>query len=163
MSYPRFQRSRDFKKALRTAGNVTIGTSVINVDTGLDMTLVAEAGDVIEYGINASVATAPGSDGSTTVATLVAGSPVNYFGGAGTLAVGVCPSGWYTPNINVSGMVLPFGGPVLYTLVSGDISAGTVTLRLRAIGGGGGACAIRSTSSSPMNVYARNLGPLDPN
>ncbi len=162
MAYPRYQRARDFKRARRTAGNVTISTSLANVDTALDISLAAQVGDYIEYGVLAHITLINGSDAAFDVATIVSGSVVNYFGGS-TLAVGNGP--WYFGPPSGAGTSIPLmmSGSMLYPLVAADISAGTVTLRLRCIGGGSGAVSLKASSTEPLTVWAKNLGPADPN
>lgn len=164
-SYPRFQRARDFKKAVRTAGNVTFGTAAFNVDTAMDLTLTAQVGDCIECSVSGLWNITTGSDASLTVVTIVAGSIVNYITGI-VLAVGSGVPGWYGPNRNtaagVSGSALT-GSAAPYVVVAGDISSGAVTLRLRGLGGGTGSHVLNATATTPFWFWAKNLGPADPN
>lgn len=158
MAYPRFQRSRDFKRRQRTAGNVTVTAGAADFDTSLDIVLVAQVGDVIEYGVNGRGTMVSGSDGTFDVATIVSSAPVNYFGTGMVAGQGV--QSWYIPN---SAGNFPLSGSMLYTIVSGDLSAGTVTLRFRRFGGGAGASVVLANATTPFTVWAKNLGPQDPN
>lgn len=158
MASPRHQRARAFKTLRRTAGNVTITTTAINVDTALDIALSAQVGDVIEYSVNGRVTPASGSDASFDVATIVSAAPVNYMGAG--LSVGGGVQGWYMYNTAVSNLSLT--GSAWYTIVIGDLASGIVTLRLRGIGGGTGAHVLQATAASPFMVCAKNLGPVSP-
>lgn len=166
MSYPRFQRARDFKRTVRTAGNVTFGTTIFNVDTAMDITLTAQVGDAIECSVSGSWNTlATGSDANLSVATVVSGSVVNYITGL-TLVVGSGVPGWYAPNRNTTAGVssIPLTGSAPpYVVVAGDLSGGAVTLRLRGIGGGTGSHVLNAVTATPFWFWAKNLGPMDPN
>lgn len=164
-SYPRFQRARDFKRTQRTAGSVVIGTTILNVDTATDITLTAQVGDYIECSLGGLVSLVTGSDASFSVATIVGGSVVNYISGQ-VLAVGAGVPNWYCPNRDTAQGVAGWnlsGAASPYAIVAGDLSGGTVTLRVRAIGGGGGAISLWATTGVPFNFWAKNLGPMDPN
>ena len=127
----------DFRKiktasASRTSGDLTAtttgnGTAFYNVDTGLDLTLTgAEAGDVVEFTPGFFV----GQQNNTIVfdvCTVVSGSPVNYFSGGTGIITDLGIMGWFCIN-SVSQTV---SGSTSYTLQSGDISSGSVTLRLQ--------------------------------
>ena len=156
MAYPRFQRSRDFKyKNVNTQLTVN-STNWTNVGTSIDITLSAQTGDVIEVnmdGLYASVAEYVFFD----VCTVVSGSPVNYFGwGSSDPGSGEGIRAWYG-----SGLAADFqsvGGGSVYELAGGDISNGTVTLRLRV--------RCKTGAARDVTVYhwwAKNLGPQDPN
>lgn len=156
MAYPRSQRSRAFKFSQRTAGNVTITTAALNIDTALDLTLAAQVGDVIEYAIGGSCTAVSGSNANFDVATIVSAAIVNYFG------LGMTGKAW--PGWHVTGIAadLPVTGAAWRTLVAGDLSSGNVTLRLRGYGGGTGSHILLASTTSPLTVFARNLGPVSP-
>lgn len=162
MSYPRFQRSRDFKTARRTAGDFSptpSQTAWSNFDTATDVVLVAESGDVIEASVSAFVNNQNG-EVNLDVVTVVSGSPVRAFStGAAETAGTNGVSGWYKSD-NIFGQMT---GSILYVLQSGDISAGTVTLRLRVRSGTAAAKAIRASTTTPFAWWVKNLGPQDPN
>lgn len=158
MAYPRSQRSRAIRMAVRTAGSITgITNTAINVDTALDMVLQAQVGDVLEYTINGVAAASGTINLILDVATMVAGSPVNYFGTFdGTIERGVWA--WFVTNITPEQAI---GGSAWRTLVAGDLSGGTCTVRLRAIASGASA-TIYATVPIPLHVMVRNLGPVSP-
>jgi hypothetical protein len=115
-------------RASKTSGNTTLtSTSEASVDTGIDLTLEAANGDICEVWINGLC----GNEnviGNFDVATIVAGSPVNYFGaGLASSAQGLL--GWSKQN--AGGTYQTLSGSAHKALVSGDISGGNVTLRLR--------------------------------
>lgn len=147
------------KTARRTSGDITTlnSTNWANVDTGLDLVLAAQAGDVIEYGMSAN----SGSQAVTLyldVATIVGGSPVSSFAERG--AVQTAPGAKVTAWIGNASAGTPIGGCApLYTLVSGDISSGTVTLRLRYATSAATNKTVSATTATPLDVWARNLGP----
>jgi len=157
MAYPRSVRSRSYKTAKRTAGNVTVGAAAFNVDTALDMTIPAQVGDTLRYAISSRFNASTGSDATVDVGTLVSAAIVNYFGGGMTVGAGW--QGWYCANTTTS---QPLTGPAWYTVVAGDLSSGLVTVRLRAIGGGSGAVTINATATSFLAVMVENLGPVSP-
>lgn len=146
---------KDYARATRTSGNITInGTSWANVDTGVDLTLTAAAGDVIEVCPSARVAAgAAGTHTFFDVATIVSGSPVNYFStSGGATDEGVI--GWRCHGDRDSS----FGNSVARTLVSGDVSAGTVVLRLRTRQDTAGNRLFVAGTTNPFIWYAKNLG-----
>lgn len=161
MAYPRFQRARDFKFITRTSGNMTLNsTSWANVDNGLDIVLVAQAGDVIEVGGGWLIEN-QNPDLFTDVATIVSGIPVNYFGTQGAeSATSQGIHGWYGLG---GGVYMSVGGGDMKELVSGDISSGTVTLRLRYRTLSAANRVVRATADNPFRWWAKNLGPKDPN
>ena len=82
--------------------------------------------------------------GCLDAATIVSGSPVNYvsMGAGGASHQGV--TGWRGGND--TSVNLESGTLVFYTVVSGDISAGTVTLRLR----------YRTTTAANKTLFAQS-------
>lgn len=147
-------------KARRTAGNLTLNsTSWANVDTGLDLVLnEVQEGDEIVYGISYRV-----SNEAVTlyldVATIVSGSPYRSLGRRD--AVEASPGdqgiiGWRAESsvaTSESGMAPP------YTVVAGDISSGSVTLRLRYATASAANRTMNGASTAPLDVWAMNLGP----
>jgi hypothetical protein len=145
----------------RTSGNITLAASLnvwANVDTGSDLTLNASTGDVIEIVISALLQSAA-VETFFDVVTLVGGSPVNSFGfdappqNPGT-SFGI--AGWYV-NQNVQ---FGLSSSAFRTLVAGDISSGTVTLRLRYAGTANTARTMSAAASQPFELWARNHGPV---
>jgi hypothetical protein len=118
----------------RTGGSITCNQTSwgeLAAETGgpgtggldLDMTGL-QAGDIVEVcisGLAASAATYLYLD----VATIVSGSPVNYFGGVTGASTGDGVMCWTA----VTGREDPFGGCVSYVVQSGDLTAGAIKLR----------------------------------
>jgi hypothetical protein len=151
----------DFAQAKRTSSDVAINsTTFANVDTALDLVMTASAGDVIECEVVANAS--KDTSGTTYLVfdfhTIVGGSPVNSVTSETTAGTGLTNSfpGWGSGVMPQNTTRTVFSGTKRYALVSGDISGGTVTLRLRAF------CGAASTikASDPMlYVRAKNLGP----
>lgn len=148
---------KDFDFASRTAGNITInGTAWADVDTGVDLVVAAAAGDWIGVAISGRL-TAGAATTNTffDIATVVSGSPVNYFGTAG---------GASDEGLNGLRMAdtqdLPLTGEFFYRVQSGDISAGTVTLRLRTRQGVAGNRTFVAGATNPFKWWVENLGPV---
>lgn len=165
MSNPRFQLSRGHKIVRRSSGNITInGTTWANLDTGLDITLAAQIGDDIQVGINGRWENGgTGTNALLDVATLVSGSVVNYFGGAVETNTGEGIPGWSSGEQGGVNYNTDIGAPRHRTLVSGDISSNTVTLRLRCKTAAAQNRVLRADSGLPLEFWARNIGPADPN
>lgn len=150
---------KDYATAARVAGNIAFNQSnVTDVDTGLDLTLTAAAGDLIEYGVDALLdATAQAV--CFDVYTRVTSANVNPFGPGlsnGLATVLGVPS-WYTPF--VSGANMPLRGTAMRTLLSGDIDSGNVLLRLRYAKVNTTSRSGFATASIPFRVWAKNYGP----
>lgn len=154
----------DFARAKRTAGDVTVNsTTFTNVDTGLDLVISASAGDVIEARLSAKIT--KGASGATyfvfDFCTVVGGSPVNSISAEAAAGTGLSNSfpGWSEATVLQQSGTVPYtayAGSKRYVVQAGDISGGTVTLRLRAFCGA--SCTIKA--SDPMlYVEATNLGP----
>lgn len=104
--------------------NITLSsTSYTAVDTGMDLTLAASAGDVLQALHIYRVANTTAAYLLFDAATWVSGAAVNYFG-TGPSANGV--SAW----IALSGEDTARASGVFYTVQSGDIVSGNVTVRL---------------------------------
>jgi hypothetical protein len=162
MAYPRFQRARSFKFASRTSGDVSINsTTWVNVDTGLDITLDAQVGDVIEANLVCRVSAASTPYFVADFHTLVSGTPTNSLvtGGAPGTSPASSFAGWARANVPNAPTYAYLDGSVLYAVQAGDLSSGTVTLRLRAVS----SAAVTVFASDPaLKVFAKNLGPADP-
>jgi hypothetical protein len=159
MSYPRFQRSRDFKFRQRTSADIIANsTSWTNLDTALDITLSAETGDAIECGVSFQ-AENEASTFRLDVGTLVSSAIVNYFGGAVDPGSNYGVSGWTAAG----GVAASVSGSVMKTLVAGDLSAGTVTVRLRYRTDTAANKTIHAVTARPFQFWTKNLGPQDPN
>jgi hypothetical protein len=135
----------------RTAGNVQVtSTSWANVDTATDITFSnVNVGDIIEASLSTmwTPATNTTAYGILDVATIVSGSPVNYFGASGGVSdFGV--SGW----IGAPNLISPVSGSISYVVQAGDLSAGSITLRLR--------CRVDVASSNHKDLFAVAADPL---
>lgn len=118
--------------ATRTAGDVTLTTSLSAVDTGIDLVIPAIAGDVLVLGISA------GLDASTDATDYVILEARIMVSSSGVRSLGsnqaTFPGGqgtWWAPAMptTVQG-IARIHGSFAYTVVSGDISSGNVTIRL---------------------------------
>lgn len=146
-------------RAKRSSGDVSINSATFtNVDTGLDLTVSAAAGDVLALTLMARVHVASGTIFFVAdFHTMVSGSPVNSVAAdaaAGTTNAG-CPA-WSTGTVRTAANgYTHLSGTKLYTVQAGDISGGNVTLRLRAFDGG----AVTVAANDPyLYVAVQNLG-----
>jgi hypothetical protein len=146
---------KDYAFANRTSGNVTCNsTTWANVDTGIDLVLAAAAGDTIEVGTSFKW----GNEAVwifLTASTIVGGSPVSHAGPASASGEGV--SGW--GGAGDSSSTQHRGCSVMFTLVSGDISSGTVTLRLRYRTATAANRTLEANADKPLHWWAKNIGP----
>jgi hypothetical protein len=149
-----------YARAKRTTGTLTLNSNVAwaNVDTGIDLTLNASANDVIEYAISAFVVAAA-VELYFDVVTVVAGNPVTSFALDATPAnpptsYGV--QGWLSPQSVQANL----SGSAFRTLSAGDISTGTVTLRLRYASSAATNRNVNASAPQPLEVWARNHGPV---
>lgn len=139
----------DVDQALRTAGNLTLNnTGFTDVPTISTLTLNAASGDVVEFYLNAVVDTGA-NEVYLDVATIVSSSPVNYFSnGTGTPATaGISAFSSFNRDEHL-------GGSARYTLQSGDISGGTVTLKLRYKTSTAANRSLRADSTRPLQYGA---------
>jgi hypothetical protein len=164
MAYPRYRAARAHKFWLRTAGNLTLNSNVTWADlptigTTWDTVLAAQVGDTVECGLSAFVESAVVGV-SFDVFTIVSAAAVNQIS-TGTTAsnstFGV--TAWYSP----ASMIATPAGSAMYTLTGGDISGGTVTLRLRYLSDSATNRTLRGTAPTPLQFWVKNLGPADPN
>lgn len=150
MAYPRSQRSRNFKFiTLGPTASVT-STSFAAV-TGLsDITVSAQAGDVIESAPllrwNSEAASA-----RAALAIVVAGSVVRYIGDT-TYGIGA----WYGPP----SVFADIGPPVLFTLTNADLASGTVSVRFVAKVDAASTRTIQG-GSEVGQFWVKNIGPQD--
>lgn len=160
MAYPRFQRARSFKRTTRTAGDIILNsTTWADVDTGLDLVLTAQIGDVIEYGIHGRMSDAT-PEVYMDVATVVSAAVASYFSSGTITPATLGTPGWLC---SASTTVLLTGSVLSFPLAAGDISGGLVTLRLRYYESSAVARAIFASAAQPLHIFAKNLGPVDPN
>jgi hypothetical protein len=150
-----------YARAKRTSGSLTVSSATwVDLDTGLDLVLNASTGDVIEVAVS-GVWGVENIPGRLDVVSVVSNSPVNSFGrdaAPDNNHIGI--GGWSNiaglPNFEES-----ISGSFFRTLVSGDISSGTVTLRLRRRTlSPASNKTIYATSELPFEWWARNHGPV---
>jgi len=143
----------------RSSSNYTLNnTSWTDVDTGLDLTLAAAAGDVIEVGLSA-LAGSDAVDGYLDAVTVVSGTATNSFATGGTL-----PSGSHQGVMawrGSSNTTASLGGSVWYKLVSGDVSSSAVVLRLRYRTSTATNKILFGSTVTPLVFTARNHGPVE--
>jgi hypothetical protein len=163
MAYPRFQMARSYKYKNRTSGDITLNSGTwADVDTGLDVTLAAQVGDVIEVGGSWLVA------GSTTTAvffdavSIVSAAPVNSWGIDGAVGTSVEGIQAWRCDSNSIGLNQKASGGMMRVLLAGDIASGFVTVRLRYKQGTAGAQAMYNNANRAVQFWAKNLGPVDP-
>lgn len=142
----------DFAKAQRTSGSYTLNsTTVADLDTGIDLTLNGVmAGDELEVGMS-GLWSSEGVTAQLDVATIVGGSPVNYVGGGLVASTTDGLNFTYTTGAAVR----PFGGCEFYTLQSGDISSGSVLLRIRYKTGTAANKTLLGVTQNDFKWYAR--------
>lgn len=162
MAYPRFQRARAFRTLSYAGADISLNQSNITdllAAGALDLQIEAQVDDVIEYGLNAYVA-ATAEHVAFDVYTVVAGAPVNPFGMglSNGLAGNAGVPGWYCENV---AEVRLLTGPIHRTMVAGDLETGKVKVRPRYAKVNTNARVI-PTSARGLYLYAKNLGPADP-
>lgn len=114
-------------QAILTSGVMAPSTSytAVKTDGSIDITVAAATGDVVMVGVSGRSTNEAGYL-FLDAASMVSGSPVNYISGGTGSSEGV--QAWQMNNLSTD--YRGFGGSVLYTLASGDISSGNLTLRL---------------------------------
>lgn len=137
-----------------TAGNITLNSTTwadVPVSGALDITIAAEEGDWIEAGIS-GLLNAVTVQVFMDVATIVSGSPVNYFGGTGASTDrGIV--GWW----GVASQNSQLSGHVPYQVQAGDIEAGSVRLRLQYRTATSNNRLLLATSDISLAFFAKNL------
>jgi hypothetical protein len=146
---------KDFAYATKTNGNLTFTTtSWADVSTAIDLVLTAAVGDIIEVGAM-GMWDPSGSQSHLGVFSVVGGSPVNSMwpgASAGTASV----IGWM--GLPLSAFIC-FGGSFLYPCVSGDLSGGTITIRLRGKLQAAGSRILYANTIDCLHWWAKNIGP----
>lgn len=151
----------DYMRAKRTSGNLSLASSLVwaNLDTGLDLTLAADSGDVIEVCLSCWWSN-EANEQYLDVVTLVSGSPVNSFGydaapANPSTSYGI--SGWAIPASRFE----PRSATAWRKLAAGDVSGGNVVLRLRYASQNATARTLYATAAQPLEFWARNHGPVE--
>jgi len=149
--YARFKRS---------AGDLTLNsTSWANlptVGTSGDLTINATTGDVVEVSM-CSLFGNEAVEGFLDFATIVGGVVTNCFGIDG--AESASSSGIMSYR-GLSSRYDPIGGNFFRTLVAGDISSGTVTVRVRYRTGTAANKLLLASTNNPLEYWIRNHGPI---
>lgn len=161
MPYPRFQRARTHKFAVRSTGDIPVVTTTFAAldATLLDLTLDAAIGDVIEIGLSASAShlTSGGLIAFDVGTISSTGAIVNRISGA---SEGV--SAW-RENRATGGEIAAISGSVFYSVGATDLVGTFITLRLLARTGSGTMNVHADGATRRLQVWAKNLGPVDPN
>jgi hypothetical protein len=147
---------KDLETSTRSSGDITAnGTSWANLDTGLDLVLDAAVGDLVGCGIIGRWENQSSVTGFLDVVSVVGGSPVNAWG-SGTTESGSFEGvqAW----VGDDGVQSRAGGTVFKTIVSGDLSAGTVTLRLRVRTSSANNKVLNASANQILHFYAINYG-----
>ncbi len=127
------------KFVTRTAGNLTLNsTAWAAISTGLDLAVPAVVGDVVEVAVTAYWSNEAVS-GYLDAVSMVSGSPVNYWASAGSA------TGQGIPGlVGVAGVSSDRCAGFRKTIVSGDLAAGLVTVRIY----------YRTSTANPKTVFA---------
>lgn len=139
-----------------TAGSISLNsTSWADVSGPADLVVDASAGDILMVGISALWGS-QSLEGYLDFATRVSGSPVNYISGgaAGSSNRGVV--GWQSTGSNTLNEYAQ--GALPYVVQEGDISGGTVTLRLRYRTSAGSTKTLFATDDIPLHLFVTNVG-----
>ena len=150
-------QNRSIRKDFVGSNIAITSTTWVVVESTLDATVNAAAGDVIEFGMSALIVAS---------ASTLFFDAVTFPGSVLTNALGskaaFVNSGYQGPNwASLQNADICINSTILYTLVAGDISGGTVTVRLVAKLVDAGTKSIAVTSGfNPLIVYLKNLGPV---
>lgn len=155
MAYPRFRRARAHKFITWTDATTLNSTAWADVPNANVLTLGAQAGDTLEVLFNGSFSN-EGVDTFFDVVTEVGGTPTNSFGTQGAIdASGFGISGWEL----LASTYYYKSASGLYTVQSGDISDGKVSLQLRYRTSSASDRTMVFTNSRRAMFAVKNLGP----
>jgi hypothetical protein len=155
VAYPRSQRARSFKTLRRQTTDVVINNVAWTaVDTGLDIALPAQVGDVMYYAPSFLLSNA-NVIAYFDVATIVSSAIVNRFSNA-TQGWG----GWWSINSSY----VAVSGEAWYTVTAGDLASGLVTLRLlyQTASATNRTVYASVAAGTALDVAAQNRGPGSP-
>lgn len=142
----------------RTAGSVTLNsTAWANVDTGMDLVLTASSGDYVEVTLCGFLDQTGATYVRFDVASIVSAAVVNTWsenGAEHASSEGV--PGW----TGIASAFTPISGTTGRVLVAGDISAATVTLRLRYRTDSAVNRILNAAVRNQLVFMARNYGPI---
>jgi len=142
--------------ARRTAGDLTVnGTSWADLDNGLDLVLAAVvAGDLVQVGLTA-IWNSETVTGALDAVSIVSASPVTSWG------ADAAPNNTYDGVLAWFGQasqIESIGGSVIRAVVSGDLAAGSLTIRFRVRTTTAANKLLFATAVNPICVYAINHG-----
>lgn len=146
--------------AYRTSGNLALSaTTWTAIDTGLDLTVPAYPGDIIEAQFSGFLNN-EGADFFGDYATLVAGSLVTSFATGGAVVAG---SGGAASMRGVGTLYVSLGAALMIRAAAGDISGGLCTVRFIYRVGSGTRTMFASSASSnvPVSAKLKNHGPQE--
>lgn len=164
MAYPRFRRARTHQFLEVASGAILVNSTTwaeLAVEDGQatgawDLAVPAQIGDVIEVGAGCAYGN-EAVEVFLDMATVVAGSPVNYVGCDGA-------SGSYGVRA-WTGLASVYGkasGSAWRTLVSGDIEDGLVTARAMVRTSAAVNKTVGAAVTGRLQLSLKNLGPAAP-
>jgi hypothetical protein len=135
----------------RSASTSSVGTSpaAFVTDGTFDVVLPVTAGDVIEVGVSAVWGMTSANYGFGDVAVMVSGSPARWVSSGTSTAVDWGLPGCMKPSTISDNM--PMAATAYYTVQSGDIVSGNITLRLY---------GFTSAGTSDLALSSNNPGQL---
>jgi len=150
--YARFKRS---------AGDLTLNSNGVwanlpTIGTTGDLTINATSGDVVEVAL-AALWSNEAVEGFLDFVTIVGGVVTNSFGVDGA------ESGSHSGIVTFRGIASrfdPVGGVFFRTLAAGDISGGTVTVRVRYRTGSAANKTLFASTNNAFEYWIRNHGPV---
>lgn len=151
--------ARDYPKikyAARTAGSVTLNaTAYTAVDTGIDLTVTAAAGDVLQISVGFSIGPSVAGTSTYVFFDVLTLDGSNYASGAGASGEGIQSLYCGPENNNFQGRA----GIALYTVQAGDVASGNIRLRLMYRMVNAANRSLSATSTDPLQFGVVNHGP----
>lgn len=147
------------KLARRTAGDLSLtSTSWTAVESSLDLTLSGVAvGDVLEASVNGFLSASATVSIYLDAVTVVSSVVTNYFSSRTGTPAGSGTPGWqanpFTGNVGDT-----VSGSAFYAVQAGDISNGSVTVRLAYRATVATGRTLTANTSSPLQFAVANLG-----
>lgn len=139
-----------------SSGNVVISSNVYG-EVMTSPPIAAEVGDLLAITLGALWDVTAASPATCWTAvdgvTRVGGADVNYISAAGSGGLGYM--GWFV----TAGDLKPSSGTVYYTVQSGDIENGTVTVRIVAKNALATTRTVRAASGDRLHLAVVNMGP----
>lgn len=154
---------RDFPKtatARRTSGNLSLGaTSWAAMDTGLDLSVPAQEGDMITAWLS-GFCNNDVSDFFGDYVTLIGSTLTTSFGSGAAVVAG---SGGAPCMRALASAYTPIGGPMTLRAVAGDIASGLITVRFvyRVTANSRTVFASTASTNVPLVVGLVNNGPQE--